>query len=575
MRRFLSVLSIALLFFIVSSAPALADIVYTFKGYGYGHGIGLCQWGAKGRALKGQSYRDILSHYYQGTQVTNYPNIPSTIKVRLFGSSNLSKAYVEGYGSSPLSFIKTDGTYAIQGAVGKWSIAASSANTLKVIKPDGTVAADDLPAPIFITNDAGKNIIVYNASGSRYHAYTGSIYVYPASSNTVYLVNRVNFEPDYINGLAEMPSSWPYDALYAQAVAARSYALANMKPQATFDLYDSVASQVYIGVDKINETSNGTNWGARWAKAVADTKGQVITYNGQVISAYYFSSCGGHTENIELAWPKSSPQPYLKGVDDIDSSGVPYCKDANNTNFSWVFEITRGNLESKLGITGIASIKIAKAGVSGRASELQITKLDGTSVSMTGQDFRSKLGLKSTWLYQMGGTYPDVDMGFWAFPQIEELTRRYIVAGYPDGTFKPQNQVSRAEFSKMLCLSQGFPAGSSNNFTDVGTHWAAPYISALSSRSIIKGYPDGTFRPDAKISRAEMCSIITRAIGLTRGSASFSFSDIASHWAKDDIEIAASNGIVSGYDDGTFRPEAKGTRAEVSAMIYRMLAFMQ
>lgn len=575
MRRRLQIILTILIISLAIGAPRVfAADQYTFKGYGYGHGIGMCQWGAKGRADASQTYQQILTHYYQGTTVTSNYGIPSTVRVRLFGSSNLSKVYVEGESSSVFDFVKTDGTYAYKGATGKWSVVPTTGSLLKLVKPDGTVAADKLAGPIIIT-DASNTLKVYNASGSRYHSYKGSIYVYPVDSSHLYLVNTVGFEPDYVNGLGEVPSSWPYQALYAQAVAARTYAVKFMKPQNTFDLYDSVQSQVYIGVDKVNETSGSTNWGARWAKAVADTRGQVITYNGSPIAAYYFSSCGGHTENVELAWPNASPQSYLKGVDDHNSSGKPYCQQTGNTSFSWTKTIGKSDFESKLGVTGIASLKITKTGVSPRISELKIVKTDGSSTTMRGDTFRSKLGLKSTWIDQMGGTFPDVSLDHWAFAQIEDLVKRSIIAGYSDGTFRPEAVVTRGQFAKMLCLSQGIPTGGSSNFADVKGHWAEPYITPLVANDIISGYPDGTFRPDVRITRAEICAVMSRAMDLSTGSIKSSFPDIEGHWAKNDIQLIASNGIVNGYTDGNFRPNASATRAEVSAITYRMLAFAQ
>jgi hypothetical protein len=127
----------------------------------------------------------------------------------------------------------------------------------------------------------------------------------------------------------------------------------------------------------------------------------------------------------------------------------------------------------------------------------------------------------------------------------------------------------------MLCLAQGIPTGGASNFTDVKGHWAEPYISALVGKGIISGYPDGNFRPEARITRAEICAVISRAMDLSPGSNKSSFPDTEGNWAKNDIQLVASNGIVNGYTDGNFKPSASATRAEVSAIIYRMLTFAQ
>jgi hypothetical protein len=192
-------------FILVGTAPGLAVDTYTFKGYGYGHGIGMCQWGARGRADSGQTYQQILGHYFQGTRVTGNYSVPGTVRVRLFGSSNLSKAYVEGENSTVFNFIKPDGTYAYRGATGKWAIVPTSTGLLRLIKPDGTVGADNLAGPVIVSNTAGA-LTVYNASGSRYHSYEGSIFIYSTGSASLYLVNSIQFEPYYLYGLGEVPS---------------------------------------------------------------------------------------------------------------------------------------------------------------------------------------------------------------------------------------------------------------------------------------------------------------------------------------------------------------------------------
>jgi hypothetical protein len=190
---------------------------------------------------------------------------------------------------------------------------------------------------------------------------------------------------------------------------------------------------------------------------------------------------------------------------------------------------------------------------------------------MSGQDFRTKLGLKSAWVYQMGGTYFDVPLSHWAFSQIEYLSDKGIVQGFSGGSFKPSAVVTRAQFVKMLAAALNISPTGKSNFNDTTGHWAEPYIAALNAKGIVSGFDNGSFRPDVMITRAEICAIIARAKNLTEGSKSISFSDISNHWAKPSIEVIASNGIVTGYADGTFRANAGGSRAEVSVMICRML----
>ena len=113
----------------------------------------------------------------------------------------------------------------------------------------------------------------------------------------------------YVRGVVagEMPSSWDYDALRAQAVTARTYALATRKTGDVFDLFPDTRSQVYLGV---------TGETARTNRAVADSSNEVVTYNGEIATTFFFSTSGGKTENVELSFLGAEPQPWLKSVSD-------------------------------------------------------------------------------------------------------------------------------------------------------------------------------------------------------------------------------------------------------------------
>src|SRR3990172_2417592 len=126
----------------IGPLPVLASDQYTFKGYGYGHGIGMCQWGARGRADQGQDYKQILTHYYQSTQITGNYSVPPTVRVRLFDKANLTEAYLEPDVGGNLDFIKTDGTYAYQGGTGRWTISPGLNNTLTLVNTESSVTIE-------------------------------------------------------------------------------------------------------------------------------------------------------------------------------------------------------------------------------------------------------------------------------------------------------------------------------------------------------------------------------------------------------------------------------------------------
>ena len=150
-----------------------------------------------------------------------------------------------------------------------------------------------------------------------------------------------------------------------------------------------------------------------------------------------------------------------------------------------------------------------------------------------------------------------------------------FLSGYANGTFEPDRNMTRAEvttmFARLLTEKMTADQTYSNTFSDVAkSHWAANYIGYMQQFGIITGYADGSFRPDASVTRAEFAAIASRFERLTEGTKSFS--DVpSSHWAAKYINFAATRGWVNGYADGTFRPNNSITRAEVAAVTCRLL----
>ena len=151
----------------------------------------------------------------------------------------------------------------------------------------------------------------------------------------------------------------------------------------------------------------------------------------------------------------------------------------------------------------------------------------------------------------------------------------YIV-GYGNGEVRPQNSITRAEVAAIFfrLLEDDVRDANytrQNKFTDVSNDaWYCSAVSTLSAMGIISGYPDATFRPNASITRAEFAAIATR-FDVNGDKTPASFNDIADHWAKDEIAVAANNGWVNGYEDGSFRPQNKITRAETMSLVNRVL----
>lgn len=160
-------------------------------------------------------------------------------------------------------------------------------------------------------------------------------------------------------------------------------------------------------------------------------------------------------------------------------------------------------------------------------------------------------------------------------PELNKDDHFAYLIGYENGTFRPDNNMTRAEvivmFSRLLTDKMDMNKTYENSFNDVNsTDWYANYIGFMEAYGIVQGYNDGSFKPNNPVTRAEFATISSRFNELTEGSKEFK--DVpASHWAHDYVSLAEEKGWVSGYPDGTFRPEQRITRAEVVTVVNRML----
>lgn len=160
-------------------------------------------------------------------------------------------------------------------------------------------------------------------------------------------------------------------------------------------------------------------------------------------------------------------------------------------------------------------------------------------------------------------------------PQLNRDDHVAYIMGYPDGTVQPEGQITRAEactiFFRLLTeSSRDYYFARTNDYSDVNRgDWFNNAISTLSNAGIVTGYNDGTFRPNQPITRGEMAKIIANFANLNKGTKSFT--DLSGHWSKTYVELAAGNGWIAGYPDGSFRPDQKITRAETVTMINRVL----
>ena len=163
--------------------------------------------------------------------------------------------------------------------------------------------------------------------------------------------------------------------------------------------------------------------------------------------------------------------------------------------------------------------------------------------------------------------------GHWAQQIILAMVAKKIITGYPDGTFQPDRTITRAEFCTILAKARNVsPETNPSGFADVTGHWAEGSVTAMVRKGYIKGYPDGSFRPDQPVKRSEIATIVDRVQMLAPAGGQPTFSDVTpDFWAFAPIEAAAQAKILNGYPDGTFHPEQSATRAEAAVIINRIL----
>ncbi len=159
--------------------------------------------------------------------------------------------------------------------------------------------------------------------------------------------------------------------------------------------------------------------------------------------------------------------------------------------------------------------------------------------------------------------------GHWAQGTIQELVGEGIIDGYPDGTFRPNNKITRAEFATLIVKAFHLKAGPGKVFVDTAEHWAKDDISTANYHGLVSGYSDTLFGPNDFITREQMAVMIVNATktDITESSKIFTDSTQIATWAKESVDKATAAGLIAGYPDGTFKPKANATRAEAAVVL--------
>jgi stage II sporulation protein D len=342
-----------------TSRAATAMIV---TGHGWGHGVGMSQWGAYGYALHGWKYRRILAHYYPGTKMGRV-------------------------GEEHVRVLLTQGVSSVTVGCATPMVVTNGRRLTRKLPAGAYGVGSKLVFPVRKHRAGfsfGRFVLLRCASapltfdGREYH---GTLAL-RSRGGGVSVVNGLALDT-YLRGVvpAESPSHWPTAALEAQAVAARSYAISQLQPNSWYDLVPTTADQVYSGVRAENPRTD---------HAVYATLGEVLTYDGQVARTYYSSSSGGRTESVQDAWPGSAPIPYLRSVSD------PY--DTYSPHHDWgPYELSADRLASRLGLaSAVESVQVNRDD-SLRAESVGFRLASGAEVTRSGAVVARSLHLLSNY----------------------------------------------------------------------------------------------------------------------------------------------------------------------------------
>ncbi len=396
---------------VASAAPADAarkDVPasFTFDGAGWGHGVGLSQYGAYGMALDGASATEILEHYYTATTVAPVKD-DVTLRVNLL--HRVPEVAVRGEaleGGGGRVQVKLKGRPAVQVAPGERVRLVRKPAQVKVILRPAAGGKTVLGKAVAVavrwagTRAPGKTgtaasqlnvatgLAALTGSGHRYRY--GMVKVWPSTGAGLEAVNFLRLQDEYLPGIAEVPWSWPAAVLQAQAVASRTYALnklaAGVRKDCRCHMDDGGGpyyDQTFLGYPAT---------GGPWVKAVERTAGLAVLYQGAPITAFYGSSTGGRTQASKDVW--GGDLPYAQSVDDHWSLDPR----VRNPNASWKVTVTQARLATLFGLPDVASVDLSDRTAGEALRTVTATSSTGKRKTISGPAFASGLGMKSRWV---------------------------------------------------------------------------------------------------------------------------------------------------------------------------------
>ncbi len=603
---------------------------FTFIGGGWGHGTGMSQYGALGRANAGHTHAEILAFYYDGTELTTDPSlVPDDIDVRIavhnttvFRPTGLLTVSMDG------RFLDTTvNTLTVRRGDGGWHINSSNIDWCRGFC-SGTV--------LTVSFNDGQHVRVSNTSNGTERYAHGQFQLTPAAggiancgsadANQYCLVIGEMTMQQYLYGLREVPRSWPAEALKSQVIAARSYATAVIRDRAgwssPFDLYTSTRDQEYKAWDYERESGHSD-----WADQVNATDDTVLTYRPtgeaepKVITAFYGTSNGGYTAANEE--PRRESLPYLLAKPDPFDAAPDANGDSQNPTHSWTRTYTADQIRqwladypfADLDVGEIVEIHLSAGGPSGRIDD-SLVVLVGTerTIEVRNDDgepygyrfyYALVLGcrrtpdcqpLLSTKLTLQGAhtddgstvhTLPFTDVA-WNAPYaaaVSWMLNTEITQGTTPTTFSPARSLTRAQFATFLWRFAGEPqsADGSLTFDDVEPDsFYSEAVGWMVDQNITLGCSSDPmlFCPNGPLNASQLAAFLWRFAGRTYSNHPVPFTDIgindfyleAARWLVEHNLWIDERYRAPGDTRTEFKPHDQVNRARMAMLVWNLAA---
>ena len=527
MPRFLRCLTLVVLLTLFPSMPVFANQLF-IEGSGWGHGLGLSQYGAKAMAIDGVSYEKIVSNYFPETSVTPYESVtggtffetknkPLWVGLRQ-NSQDIS--FVVEKGKAELCFDFSNYCVATANPDEKWSFTLDgTGNCVFLIRKDSgnfRMTSQTSRCSASVRPISKDTIIRIPYKARSYKDGTLRIRQSPETMK-LQIIYEIGVE-DFMRGLSEVPESWPQEAIKAQAVVSRSQTVWKALDRGSFESFDTkLKNDCYCNIwdntnDQIFRGYTGEETHPKWVDAVESTSKEILNYRGSIALGMHFSSSAGRTENYSDVFD-SNEHPYLKSVNDQ----AAFLEKASNPHTNWTASYMSASLAEIFGFDSLVDMKATKLNESGSVKELKLTGLIEAKQSekfFSGVEVRNALSLRSTFFRITNFLrFDDVTENHPFAGEILALDELAITKGCTLSQFCPEKKVTRGEMAAFLVRALNLPQiENSDPYVDDDGHVFESEITTLSAYGITKGCTLSQFCPEKEVTRGEMAAFLVRAL---------------------------------------------------------------